>query len=176
MELRRVDPRIIKANPCNPRKIQPGDMSDATLAASMKAVGILQPPAVTEKNGELTIAYGARRVRTAIKLGLPEIDVLVKDPDDHDQMRAVSENVVRAPMATVDLWRSIESLASENWTEEAIAPRSPFRSARSASCGCWRPSTPPSSIRSARATCRRSRNCAPSHRPLEKIKLQSGRS
>ena len=36
-------------------------------------------------------------------------------------MRAVSENVVRAPMASVDLWRSIESLASENWTEEAIA-------------------------------------------------------
>ena len=61
MELRRVDPRIIKANPCNPRKIQPGDMSDATLAASMQAVGILQPPAVTEKNGELTVAYGARR-------------------------------------------------------------------------------------------------------------------
>ena len=121
MELRRVDPRIIKANPGNPRKIQPGDMSDATLAASIQAVGILQPPAVTEKNGELTLAYGARRVRTAIKLGLPEIDVLVKDPDDHDQMRAVSENVVRAPMAAVDLWRSIESLASENWTEEAIA-------------------------------------------------------
>ena len=121
MELRRVDPRIIKANPCNPRKIQPGDMSDASLAASVQAVGILQPPAVTEKNGELTLAYGARRVRTAIKLGLPEIDVLVKDPDDNDQMQAVSENVVRAPMATVDLWRSIESLASENWTEEAIA-------------------------------------------------------
>ncbi len=36
-------------------------------------------------------------------------------------MRAVSENVVRAPMATVDLWRAIESLACENWTEEAIA-------------------------------------------------------
>jgi ParB family transcriptional regulator, chromosome partitioning protein len=121
MELRRVDPRIIKANPSNPRKIQPGDMSDGTLAASIQVVGILQPPAVTEKNGELTLAYGARRVCTAIKLGLPEIDVLVKDPDDHDQMRAVSENVVRAPMATVDLWRSIESLASEKWTDEAIA-------------------------------------------------------
>ena len=121
MELRRVDPRIIKANPGNPRKIQPGDMSDATLAASIQAVGILQPPAVTEKNGELTVAYGARRLRTAIKLGLPDIDVLVKEPDDNDQMRAVSENVVRAPMATVDLWRSIESLAAENWTEEAIA-------------------------------------------------------
>ena len=36
-------------------------------------------------------------------------------------MRAVSENVVRAAMSTVDLWGSIESLASEGWTEEAIA-------------------------------------------------------
>ena len=125
MELRRVDPRIIKANPGNPRKIQPGDMSDAALAASIKAVGILQPPAATEKNGELTIAYGARRVRIAIQIGLPEIDVLVKHPDESDQMRAVSENVVRAPMATVDLWRSIESLASENWTERGhrLRPR-----------------------------------------------------
>ena len=121
MELRRVDPRCLKKNPGNPRKIQPGEMSDAALAASIGAIGILQPPVVSEKNGELTIAYGARRVRIAIAIGLPEIDVLVKDPDDHDHMRSVSENVVRAPMATVDLWRAIESLASENWTEEAIA-------------------------------------------------------
>ena len=98
MELRRVDPRILKKNPRNPRKIQPGEMSDAALAASIGAIGILQPPVVSEKNGELTIAYGARRVRIAIAIGLPEIDVLVKDPDDHDHMRAVSENVVRAPM------------------------------------------------------------------------------
>jgi ParB family chromosome partitioning protein len=121
MELRRVDPRILKANAHNPRKIQPGEMSDAALAASINTIGILQPPTVIESDGELTTAYGARRVRIAIQIGLSEIDVLVKDPDDHDQMRAVSENVVRAPMAVIDLWRSIESLASENWTEEAIA-------------------------------------------------------
>src|SRR5271166_4545205 len=120
MELRRVDPRCLKKNPGNPRKIQPGEMSDAALAASIGAIGILQP-VVSEKNGELTIAYGERRVRIAIAIGLPEIDVLVKDPDDHDHMRSVSENVVRAPVASIDLWRSIESLASENWTEEAIA-------------------------------------------------------
>ena len=87
MELRRVDPRCLKNNPRNPRKIQPGEMSDAALAASIGAIGILQPPVVSEKNGELTIAYGARRVRIAIAIGLPEIDVLVKDPDDHDHMR-----------------------------------------------------------------------------------------
>ncbi len=98
MELRRVDPRILKENPRNPRKIQPGEMSDTALAASIGAIGILQPPVVSERNGELTIAYGQRRVRIAIAIGLPEIEVLVKDPDDHDHMRAVSENVVRAPM------------------------------------------------------------------------------
>ena len=76
MELRRVDPRTLKKNPGNPRKVQPGELSDAALAASIKAVGILQPPAVTEKDGELTIAYGARRVRIAIQIGLSEIDVL----------------------------------------------------------------------------------------------------
>jgi ParB family chromosome partitioning protein len=121
MELRRVDPRTLQKNPGNPRKIQPGEMSDAAIKASIKVVGIIQPPTVSEKDGALTIVYGSRRVRFAIELGLTEIDVLVKDPDDQDQMRAVSENVVRAPMATVDLWRSIETLASENWTEDAIA-------------------------------------------------------
>jgi ParB family transcriptional regulator, chromosome partitioning protein len=121
MELRRVDPRTLQKNPGNPRKIQPGEMSDAAIKASIRVVGIIQPPTVSEKDGALTIVYGSRRVRFAIELGLTEIDVLVKDPDDQDQMRAVSENVVRAPMATVDLWRSIETLASENWTEDAIA-------------------------------------------------------
>jgi ParB family chromosome partitioning protein len=121
MELRRVDPRTLKANTNNPRKIQPGEMSDAALKATIKIVGIIQPPTVSEKDGDLTIVYGSRRVRFAIELGLPEINVLVKDPDDHDPMRSVVENVARAPMATVDLWRAIESLASENWTEDAIA-------------------------------------------------------
>jgi ParB family transcriptional regulator, chromosome partitioning protein len=121
MELRRVDPRTLKANTNNPRKIQPGEMSDAALKATINVVGIIQPPTVAEQDGDLTIVYGSRRVRLAIELGLPEINVLVKDPDDHDPMRSVVENVARAPMATVDLWRAIESLASENWTEEAIA-------------------------------------------------------
>src|SRR3984885_6606023 len=121
MEVRRVHPRIIKANTNNPRKIQPGEMSDAALKATIKIVGVIQPPTVSEKDGDLTIVYGSRRVRLAIELGLPEINVLGKDPDDHDRMRSVVENVARAPMATVDLWRAIESLASENWTEDAIA-------------------------------------------------------
>jgi ParB family chromosome partitioning protein len=162
MELRRVDPRALKKNPGNPRKIQPGEMSDATLAASIKAVGILQPPTVSEKDGALTIVYGARRVRLAIDTGLQEIDVLVKDPDEDDHMRAVSENVVRAPMASVDLWRAIESLVSENWTEEAIAAALAIPVRQIRKLRLLATVTRRSSTRSAQVTCRRSRSCAPS--------------
>ena len=42
MELRRVDPRCLKKNPGNPRKIQPGEMSDAALAASIGAIGTVK--------------------------------------------------------------------------------------------------------------------------------------
>ena len=44
---------------------------------------------MTEQDGELTIAYGARRVKIAIQLGLEAIEVLVKDPDASDRMRAL---------------------------------------------------------------------------------------
>ena len=71
-------------------------MSDAALKATIKVVGVIQPPTVSERDGALTIVYGSRRVRLAIELGLTEIDVLVKDPDDHDNMRGVVENVARA--------------------------------------------------------------------------------
>ena len=58
--------------------------------------------------------------------------ILVKPADPLDDMRAVAENVVRAPMSPVDLWRSIEDLASKSWTEEAIATAFavPFRQVR----------------------------------------------
>ena len=69
MELRRVDPRILKANAHNPRKIQPGELSDAALAASIKAVGILQPPAATEKNGELRLRHQARAASSRKRFG-----------------------------------------------------------------------------------------------------------
>jgi hypothetical protein len=45
----------------------------------------------------------------------------VRTPDAGDGMRSLSENVVCAPMSNVDLWRAIEALASDHWTQEAIA-------------------------------------------------------
>lgn len=121
MELRTVDPRNLKANPDNPRRSAAGDHADQQFVANIKAVGIIQPPVVRPEGRELIIVAGDRRVRAAIAAGLSEILVLVRDADDgSDNVRALSENVVRAQMGPVDQWRAIEALVSDHWTEEAI--------------------------------------------------------
>lgn len=121
MELRTVDPRRLTPNPNNPRHISAGDHADEQFVANIKAVGIIQPPLIKEKDDRLEIIAGHRRIHAAIAAGFSEILVLVKDPDDAgDILRAVSENVVRANLGPVDQWRAIEALSSDNWTEDAI--------------------------------------------------------
>jgi len=122
MELRTVDPRSLKINPDNPRRIGAGEHPDAQMVANIKAVGILQPPVVREKGTKLEIVAGHRRVAAAIVAEFPEILVLVRDGDDGgDAVRALSENVVRAQLDVVSQWQAIEALVSADWTEEAIA-------------------------------------------------------
>jgi ParB-like chromosome segregation protein Spo0J len=123
MELRIVDPKTLEfKDNKDPRQVVAPKTSDAGLKASAKAIGFIQPPLFSqEEDGSLTIIAGRRRIRTAIANKMKELAILVKPADPLDNMRAVAENAVREPMSPVDLWRSFESLASENWTEEAIA-------------------------------------------------------
>ncbi len=122
MELRTVDPRTLKINPDNPRRTGAGEHPDAQMVANIKAVGILQPPVVREKGKHLEIVAGHRRVVAAIAAGFPDVLVLVRGPDDGgDNVRALSENVVRAQLDVVSQWKAIEALVSADWTEEAIS-------------------------------------------------------
>ncbi len=122
MHLKPVDPRTLKVNPNNPRRMSAGEHPDAQMVANIQAVGILQPPVVREDGEDLEIVAGHRRVAAAIAAGWAEILVLVRGPDDGgDALRAMSENVVRAQMGPVDQWRAIEALVSAEWTEQAIA-------------------------------------------------------
>ena len=121
-ELRSVDPRTLQINPDNPRRTAAPPAMDEQLIASIKAVGIIQPPCVTPKDGGLMIVVGNRRVKAAIAAGLPEISVLVCDADEAaDAMRSVAENLIRASMNSVDIWRAIERLEAQGWNEQAIA-------------------------------------------------------
>ena len=120
-ELRSVDPRTLQSNPNNPRRTPASPAMDEQLLASIKAVGIIQPPCVTPKDGGLMIVVGNRRVKAAITADLPVIDVLVCDTDEAaDAMRSVAENLIRASMTSVDIWRAIERLEAQGWNEQAI--------------------------------------------------------
>jgi len=122
MELRYVDPRILKENPDNPRNVKPDQAYEDQLAANIKAVGLAQPPIVREINNDLVIRWGDRRRRASISAGLDVIPVLVIDDDAKiDRMRAFAENLVRQGYATVDIYRAMQALAIDGWTDDAIA-------------------------------------------------------
>ncbi|MEH6952871.1 ParB N-terminal domain-containing protein (plasmid) [Nitrobacter sp. NHB1] len=124
MKLIKVDPRALTENPDSTRRTKSTPQSDALLLATVKAVGIIQPPIVTAQRGRgngFTIEIGHRRVAQAIAAKLDEIEVLVADPDaEKDALRSLVENVARESLNPVDLWRRIERLVALGWTEESI--------------------------------------------------------
>ena len=125
MHIITIDPRVLDANPDDARQSNSSPQADALLLATVKAVGIIQPPVVSPQldggNG-YTIQAGHRRVKAAIAAGLEEIQVLVTEAsDDNGAMRSMVENIAREPLNPVDQWRGIERLVALGWTEEAIA-------------------------------------------------------
>lgn len=125
MEIKLIDPRSLVENPDRTRRSKSSPQSDALLLATIKAVGIVQPPVVapqTDGGNGFVIHSGHRRVRQAIAAGLEEIAVLVGEPaEDGGAMRSMVENIARENLNPVDQWRAIERLVALGWTEEAIA-------------------------------------------------------
>ncbi|MDH2092371.1 ParB N-terminal domain-containing protein, partial [Rhizobium pusense] len=124
MQILKLDPRALKDNPDDTRRSKSSPQSDALLLATVKAVGIIQPPVVSPEvdggNGYI-IQAGHRRVKQAIVAGLEEITVLVVEAaNDNGAMRSMVENIAREPLNPVDQWRGIERLVALGWTEEAI--------------------------------------------------------
>ena len=129
MQIVKVDPRALVENPDRMRRTQSSPQADALLLATIRAVGIIQPPIVSPQrdggNGWV-IDAGHRRVAQAIAAGLEEIEVLVDeaandDPASRGAMRSMVENIAREALNPVDQWRAIERLVMLRWTEEAIA-------------------------------------------------------
>lgn len=125
MEVMKVDPRALLDNPNTARRTKSSPQADALMTATIKAVGIIQPPIVFRgpggENG-LMIENGHRRRDGAIAAGLAEIEVLVKEAaNDNGAMNSMVENYAREDLNAVDQWRGIERLVAEGWTEEAIA-------------------------------------------------------
>ncbi|KGF67228.1 plasmid partitioning protein [Hoeflea sp. BAL378] len=125
MHIIKIDPRALKDNPDDARKSKSTPQGDALLVATIKAVGIIQPPVVSPEAGGgngFIIQAGHRRTKGAIAAELEEIEVIVTDAaDDGGAMRSMVENIAREPLNPVDQWRAIERLVALGWTEEGIA-------------------------------------------------------
>ena len=124
MHLMKVDPRALKENSDRSRQTKSTPQADALLLATIKAVGLVQPPVIAPEidggNGYI-IDSGHRGGKQAIAAGLDEIDVLVVDAaNDNGAMRSMVENIAREPLNPVDQWRAIERLVALGWTGEAI--------------------------------------------------------
>lgn len=124
MELKLVDPRALKDNPDKARRSKSSPQADALLLATIKAVGIVEPPIVfadSDGANSLIIDEGHRRTKQAIAAGLEEIAVLViSRPEDGGAMRSLATAITHEHLHPVDLWRAIERLVALGWTEEAI--------------------------------------------------------
>ncbi|WP_018240613.1 ParB N-terminal domain-containing protein [Ensifer sp. BR816] len=124
MQLMKVDPRALKDNPDNTRQSKSTPQADALLLATIKAVGVIQPPVIFPEAGGngYIIEAGHRRTRMAIAAGIEEIDVIVVEAaNDNGAMRSMIENIAREPLNPIDQWRGIERLVALGWTEEATA-------------------------------------------------------
>ena len=87
----------ITPNPKQPRTIFDSDALNE-LAASIKEIGILQPP-VVRKIGEnkYELIMGERRYRAAKLAGLATIPVIIRETNDNELLReALVENIHRS--------------------------------------------------------------------------------
>ena len=125
MQLISADPRSLKENPDRSRQSKSSPQSDALLCASIKAIGVVQPPVVRRdpKGGNsYIVVFGHRRAAQAIAAELTEIPLLLAEQsDDIGAMQSLAENIAREPLNPVDQWRAVERLVALGWTEQSIA-------------------------------------------------------
>ncbi|MCG3769303.1 MAG: putative chromosome-partitioning protein ParB [Nitrosomonadaceae bacterium] len=125
VRLATVSIKSISANPRQPRQIfEPEALAE--LAASIKEVGLLQPPVVRAlAHGKYELIMGERRLRASKEAGLSEITVIVKETADDDLLRdALLENLHRAQLNPLEEAAAYEQLLKDfGCTQEELAAR-----------------------------------------------------
>ncbi|NOU73985.1 ParB/RepB/Spo0J family partition protein [Paenibacillus sp. LMG 31458] len=112
-----------------PDKNQPRKTFDeeelVQLAQSIKTHGIIQPIIVRPINGAYQIIAGERRWRASMKLGLPEIPVIIRDTDDlQTRFLAIIENLQREDLTSIEEARAFKALIDlYGLTQESLSQR-----------------------------------------------------
>ena len=98
-----IDINLISPNPRQPRKHFDQVALDE-LIASIKEIGILQPPVVrVTTNGKYELIMGERRYRAAKAAGLKTIPVIIRQTADNELLReALIENIHRSELNALE--------------------------------------------------------------------------
>jgi len=120
-----IDINLISPNPKQPRTVFDEDQLNE-LAASIKEVGLLQPPVVRSiGNGKYQLIMGERRYRAAKLAGLKSIPVIIRQtPDDQLLREALVENIHRSQLNPLEEGAAYQQLLNDfGYTHDELADR-----------------------------------------------------
>ncbi len=114
----------VRPNPYQPRRhFDAAEL--ATLTASIREHGVLQPILVTEAVDGYELVAGERRLRAAIAAGLERIPAIVRQLDDRSRLEiALIENLQREDLDPIEAAHGFRRLIDEfGFTHEQLASR-----------------------------------------------------
>ena len=118
-----IDIKDISPNPRQPRTHFDQTALDE-LIASIKEIGILQPPVVRQtKPGKYELIMGERRFRAAKAAGLTSIPVIIRQTADNELLReALIENIHRSQLNAIEEAAAYSQLLTDfNCTHDELA-------------------------------------------------------
>ena len=121
--------RVLPIHIIDPNREQPrrtfNEEALKELAASIQAVGVLQPIIVAPSGERFTIIAGERRYRASRLAGLDEIPAIVRDWDSQKHLEvALIENLQRDDLNPVEEAMGVRQLMDESGlTQEKVAER-----------------------------------------------------
>jgi ParB family transcriptional regulator, chromosome partitioning protein len=112
----------IDPNPNQPRQVM-GDISE--LIASITEKGIIEPLVVRQRGDRFQLIAGERRYHAAVRAGLRELPVVVREVDDTEVIElALIENLQRKDLTPFEEAEALQGLASRcAYTHEDLARR-----------------------------------------------------
>jgi len=120
----------VDINSIIPNSKQPRTVFDesalAELAASIKEVGVLQPPVVRDlKNGKYELIMGERRLRASKIAGLTTIPVIIRATPDNELLReALLENIHRSQLNPLEEAAAYQNLLNDfDYTHDVLATK-----------------------------------------------------
>jgi ParB family chromosome partitioning protein len=119
---RLVPIELIDPNPNQPRQVM-GDLAE--LIASISEKGIIEPLVVRQRGDRFQIIAGERRYQAAVRAGLSELPVVIREVDDTEVIElALIENLQRKDLTPFEEAEALQGLAERcAYTHEDLARR-----------------------------------------------------